>query len=169
MAGVHTLFLLVRLELGLLASSTTRQKLVYPDGFDFRLLLLLSLQIIFGDCGGGDASSENEFVRYAYSHLKKSGWSLLFGVVLTLFALGSQAVLAALDLDSLGDDMADGHFGLLGCSTIQVRIRVFGAPIDVALKLYVASLEASMSRWEPAPSCKLGGSQRAAPGCWRRR
>uniref|UniRef100_K4AN73 Secreted protein n=1 Tax=Setaria italica TaxID=4555 RepID=K4AN73_SETIT len=44
MAGVHTLFLLVRLELGLLASSTTRQKLVYPDGFDFRLLVLLSLQ-----------------------------------------------------------------------------------------------------------------------------
>ncbi|RCV41758.1 hypothetical protein SETIT_9G161300v2 [Setaria italica] len=145
MAGVHTLFLLVRLELGLLASSTTRQNAFVPP-------------ITFGDCGGGDASSEDEFVRYAYSHLEKSGWSLLFRVVLTLFALGSRAVLAALDLDSLGDDMADGHFGLLRCSTIQVRIGVFGAPIDVALKLYVASLEASMSRWEPAPSCKLGMS-----------
>uniref|UniRef100_K3ZG77 Uncharacterized protein n=1 Tax=Setaria italica TaxID=4555 RepID=K3ZG77_SETIT len=34
---------LVRLGLGFLASSTARQRLVYPGGFDFRLPVILSL------------------------------------------------------------------------------------------------------------------------------
>jgi hypothetical protein len=78
----------------------------------------------------------------------------LFGVASSSCDLGSPAVLVVSDPVSLDDDVAGGHHSLLGRTVLHVYIGEFGA----ALKLYVASLEASSLRWEPASSCKLGVS-----------
>lgn len=77
-------------------------------------------------------------MRYAYSYLEKSGYSLPFGIGSSLVAWRPPADLEVPDLLSLGD-------GLLRCSTFQVCIGFFGAPTVVALKMYVASSEVPSS------------------------
>jgi hypothetical protein len=109
----------------------------------------LFCQSISGDRGGGAVSSGDGAVRYVFSYLEKSGWSLPFGVVSSLVAWRSPTRLEAPDLLSLGD-------GLLGRATIQLCIGFFGVPIDVAFKVYVASSEVPSSSWELASSCSFG-------------
>jgi len=149
--------LLARLGLGFFALTSVTRRRAYPGGLGFRRPVLLFLQSISGDRGGGAVSSGDGAVRYVSSNLEKSGWSLPFGVVSSLVAQRSPTRLKASDLLSLGD-------GLFGRSTIQVCIGFFGVPTDVVFKVYVTSSEVPSSSWESASSCSFG-----APLFMRRR
>lgn len=78
--------LLVWSGLGFFASMSVTRRQAYPGGLEFRRPVLLFLQSIFGDRDGGAMSFGDGAVRYVSSYLEKSGWSLPFGVVLSLVA-----------------------------------------------------------------------------------
>jgi len=134
-------------------------------------LVIVSLRNV-SDGGGviNIASLGDDGVRLVCSLLEKSGWFYSLRVSSPSCDLGSLAVLVASDPVSLGDVLASGLLVLLGRSASQVHIVVFDMPTEVALNLYVASLEASSSRWESASSCKLGTSlfQRCCVKWWLR-
>ena len=101
---------------------------------------LLSLRSIVGVGVGGSAGAEGVSVRLVYADRCKSCWRLLL-----LVRSGLHAVLEVPDLFSLGER-------LLGLSTFQVCIDVFGVPnvAKVGFKNFAASLEVSSSSWSLA-------------------
>jgi len=109
---------LARLGLGSFASMMATRRRVHPGGLGFRRPVLLSLQSISGDCGVGGGSFGDVVVRYVYSYLEKSGWSLIptcFGGLSFLRVYsssgdsGSPANLEASDPMSPDDVMATSH------------------------------------------------------------
>ena len=99
-------------------------------------------------------------MRYVYSYLEKSGWSLIptcFGGLSSLRVYsssgdsGSPANLEAADSMSPGDVMATGHLLQAERSTIPVHIDNF----DVLLLMATEKYEVSSSGWSSASSCKL--------------
>ena len=109
---------LARLELGSFPSMMATRRRVHPGGLGFRRPVLLSLQSISGDCGVGGGSFGDVAVRYVYSYLEKSGWSLIptcFGGLSFLRDYsssgdsGSPVNLEASDPMSPDDVMATSH------------------------------------------------------------
>jgi len=122
--------------------------------------VLLSLQSISGDCGVGGGFFGDVAVRYVYSYLEKSGWSLIptcFGGLCSLRVYsssgdsGSPANLEAAETMSPDDVMATGHLLQPERSTIPVHIDNF----DVLILMATEEYEVSSLGWSSVSSCKL--------------
>ena len=151
---------LARLGLGSFASMMATRRRVHPGGLGFRRPVLLSLQSISGDCGVGGGSFGDVVVRYVYSYLEKSGWSLIptcFGGLCSLRVYsssgdsGSPANLEATEPMSPDDVMATGHLLRPERSTIPVHIDNF----DVLILMATEEYEVSSLGWSSVSSCKL--------------
>jgi hypothetical protein len=160
-AGSRTLHgHLARLGLGSFASVMATRRRVHPSGLGFRRPVLLSLQSISGDCSVGGGSFGDVAVRYVYSYLEKSGWSLIptcFGGLCSLRVYsssgdsGSPANLEAAEPMSPDDVMATGHLLQPERSTIPVHIDNF----DVLILMVTEEYEVSSLGWSSVSSCKL--------------